>query len=701
MSNRPVIVWTKLLGSSSENQANALTTGLDGSIYVGGYTSGALDGQTYSGSKDAFLTKYSADGTKAWTKLLGTSKEDRATALTTGLDGSIYVSGQTDDALDGQTYSGAQDPFLTKFSADGTKAWTKLLGSSNSDRATALTTGLDGSIYVSGWTNGALDGQTNNGIGDAFLTKYNPDGTKVWTKLLGSSSAEQANALTTGLDGSIYVSGWTHGALDGQTYSGSGDAFLTKYNPDGSKVWTKLLGSSSDDLANALTTGLDGSIYVSGWTNGALDGQTNSGGWDVFLTKFQEVGTATYALSAGSSSYNEGSTATFALTTTNVASGTSVPYTLSGISTEDVLGNLLSGNAVVNSSGVATISVTLLSDLLTEGAETLTVAAGGTSVSTLVNDTSKDITPTYLFFTNNSTANEGDTINFELRTSGVSAGTEIPYSISIQQAVGVAYSDPSKDVMGGILFGKVTINANGLGVISVGLTNDNQTEGYENLSISAAGATSQIRISDTSLTLPTASTRTVNEGQSFTVYLSNSSYFPGAALTVKATGTGITSNDLGSLITYVVINSNSVATATFNVIAVKLSEGTETVLIQFSNGDQLLSSPISIEILDTSQSATTYSLTPGSSSVNEGSTATFTLSTTNVAAGTSVLYTLSGVSAADVTGGALSGNAVVDSSGSATISVALVNDSLTEGSETLTVTAGGATASCGGLARGH
>ena len=57
MSTNPVIVWTKLLGSSSENQAYALTTGLDGSIYVGGYTSGALDGQTYSGSKDAFLTK--------------------------------------------------------------------------------------------------------------------------------------------------------------------------------------------------------------------------------------------------------------------------------------------------------------------------------------------------------------------------------------------------------------------------------------------------------------------------------------------------------------------------------------------------------------------------------------------------------------------------------------------------------------------
>jgi uncharacterized delta-60 repeat protein len=302
MSTNPVIVWTKLLGSSSENQAYALTTGLDGSIYVGGYTSGALDGQTYSGSKDAFLTKYSADGTKAWTKLLGTSKEDRATALTTGLDGSIYVSGQTDDALDGQTYSGGQDPFLTKFSADGTKAWTKLLGSSGSDAATALTTGLDGSIYVGGWTNGALDGQTNNGSGDAFLTKYNPDGTKAWTKLLGSSGSDAATALTTGLDGSIYVGGWTNGALDGQTKSGNGsDAFLTKYNPDGTKVWTKLLGTSDGDMANALTTGLDGSIYVGGWTNGALDGQTNNGSGDAFLTKYNPDGTKAWTKLLGSS----------------------------------------------------------------------------------------------------------------------------------------------------------------------------------------------------------------------------------------------------------------------------------------------------------------------------------------------------------------------------------------------------------------
>ena len=68
--------WTKLQGTSGQDSARALTTGLDGSTYVSGFTFGRLDGNTNRGNNDAFLTKYSVDGTKAWTKLLGSSGND-------------------------------------------------------------------------------------------------------------------------------------------------------------------------------------------------------------------------------------------------------------------------------------------------------------------------------------------------------------------------------------------------------------------------------------------------------------------------------------------------------------------------------------------------------------------------------------------------------------------------------------------------
>jgi uncharacterized delta-60 repeat protein len=300
----PQVIWTKLLGTSSYDEAYSLTTGSDGAIYVAGVTTDNLDEQVNSGDGDAFVTKYNTDGTKAWTKLLGGSDYDEAYSLTTGSDGAIYVAGYTYINLDGQVNSGNNDAFVTKYNTDGTKAWTKLLGGSSYDIAYSLTTGSDGAIYVAGYTRGNLDGQVNSGGVDAFVTKYNTDGTKVWTKLLGTSGTDNAYSLTTGSDGAIYVAGLTTGNLDGQTNSGSNDAFVTKYNTDGTKAWTKLLGSSVNDYAQSLTTGSDGAIYVAGYTDGNLDGQVNSGGVDAFVTKYNTDGTKVWTKLLGSSSFD-------------------------------------------------------------------------------------------------------------------------------------------------------------------------------------------------------------------------------------------------------------------------------------------------------------------------------------------------------------------------------------------------------------
>ncbi|MFO0098155.1 MAG: SBBP repeat-containing protein, partial [Aphanizomenon sp.] len=297
----PQVIWTKLLGTIGADYAMSLTTGSDGAIYVAGYTGGNLDGQVNSGNEDAFVTKYNTDGTKAWTKLLGTSGDDRANSLTTGSDGAIYVAGYTGGNLDGQTNSGGGDSFVTKYNTDGTKAWTKLLGTSGADYARSLTTGSDGAIYVAGTTGSNLDGQVNSGGYDTFVTKYNTDGTKAWTKLLGGSGHDYANSLTTGSDGAIYVAGYTDGNLDGQVNSGGVDAFVTKYNTDGTKAWTKLLGTSGADIAYSLTTGSDGAIYVAGYTSGNLDGQVNSGGVDAFVTKYNTDGTKVWTKLLGSS----------------------------------------------------------------------------------------------------------------------------------------------------------------------------------------------------------------------------------------------------------------------------------------------------------------------------------------------------------------------------------------------------------------
>ena len=298
---QPTKAWTQLLGTSSYEWATAATAGKDGAIYVAGATGGNLEGQTSSGSGDIFFTKFNTDGTKGWTKLLGTSSDEFAAALTTGADGSIYVTGVTSGNIDSQTNNGGTDYFFTKFSAAGVKQWTQLLGSSSDEGANAITAGADGSMYVVGNTTGNLYGKTNAGGYDGFITKFDASGVKQWTQLMGTSGTDDARGVTTGADGSVYVTGYTTGNLNGQSNSGGSDAFITKFNPNGTKGWTKLLGTSEYDSANAITTGADGSIYVTGYTNGNLEGQVNRADGDSFITKFNVDGTKNWTKLLGTS----------------------------------------------------------------------------------------------------------------------------------------------------------------------------------------------------------------------------------------------------------------------------------------------------------------------------------------------------------------------------------------------------------------
>ena len=143
-------------------------------------------------------------------------------------------------------------------SANPTKAWTRLLGTSSDDRAHALTTGTDGTIYMAGTVTGNIDGQPNTSSSNAFLTKFNPDGTKAWTTLHESSESATASALTTGTDGAIYMAGNTNGkvvnGLDGQFYGGDvKDAFLTKWSVSASPT-LQFATSSGVDAERKLTS---------------------------------------------------------------------------------------------------------------------------------------------------------------------------------------------------------------------------------------------------------------------------------------------------------------------------------------------------------------------------------------------------------------------------------------------------------------
>jgi len=81
----------------------------------------------------------------------------------------------------------------------------------------------------------------------------------------------------------------------------------------------------------------------------------------------------------------------------------------------------------------------------------------------------------------------------------------------------------------------------------------------------------------------------------------------------------------------------------------------------------------------------TYSLSADNTTINEGDTVTFTLTTTNVTDGTNIAYTVTGIDANDLSSGSLTGNITVNSN-TGTAAFTLAADTTTEGDETMTLT---------------
>ncbi|WP_246051838.1 SBBP repeat-containing protein [Leptospira idonii] len=289
--------WVRLLGAASASSlGKGITVDSSGNAYISGYTTGNMDGQTKTGTNDLFVVKYDSSGNKQWTRLLGvTGVNTQALAITSDSSGNIYASGYTEGNLDGQTKTGASDLFVVKYDSNGNKQWTKLVGVTGGGALTrAITSDRSGNLYLTGETNGNLGGQTKTGSQDMFAIKLGGDGNVQWTQLLGgnASATTQGLGITRDLSNNVYITGITTNSLDGQTVTGGKDLFVVKYDTNGNKQWTKLTGITGGHFTEgfAITSDNYGNSYAAGSTTGNLDGQSGSGGKDLVVIKYDTNG---------------------------------------------------------------------------------------------------------------------------------------------------------------------------------------------------------------------------------------------------------------------------------------------------------------------------------------------------------------------------------------------------------------------------
>lgn len=211
-----------------------------------------------------------------------------------------------------------------------------------------------------------------------------------------------------------------------------------------------------------------------------------------------------YGLVTSAASVNEGESFTITLNSENVADGTLIGYTITGVDSDDIGNAALTGTFEIGTT--ESIVYTATEDTFTDGPETFQMSIDGTDtvVEVAIGDTSlSPIIPSYTLGSSSTTVNEGGVFTITLSTSNVDNGTVLPYTIS-----GVT----GADIGGAALTGNFVVGTTDS--LTFTATADATTEGDEGfvISLDNGESTFNLAIVDTSTT----------PGNSYTIATSNS-----------------------------------------------------------------------------------------------------------------------------------------------------------------------------------
>ena len=298
-------IWTKVFGvaGSSDTIVQGLILDSSGNIYINGtaYT-GTISGLTVTAASAGFIAKYDPNGNLLWLNSSMPSVRHEGTGVTLDGSGNLYLSTIVRASAMHQTNNSWLDAGLSIVKYNGTTGAyissvmiSSAAGTYRGIEAQAMVADNSGNLFIVAGTRSSAYCGSNTTIYNPALFRFDSNMSYLGCTAL-SISGNNTFSVSLSLDTAqtnIYISGYANGAtFEGQSVTGSWDAFLAKLSTSGTKIWTRLLG-----VSGAATTGTsagfdsNGYVYMAGMTSGSFGTQTISGIQDMFVAKYDPAGT--------------------------------------------------------------------------------------------------------------------------------------------------------------------------------------------------------------------------------------------------------------------------------------------------------------------------------------------------------------------------------------------------------------------------
>jgi hypothetical protein len=268
------LLWSTQVDFADAAEVKSVDVDARGNVYV----TGSIHRPTaFPTPTDAFVTKLGANGQVLWTRELRTEFQVQSWSISVDDLGNVFTSGTTRGAL-GPTFFGDFDAFVLKMNDNGDTVWARNFGTVYGDVSYAVQADGEGGAYIGGHAPNFAPGEPFKS--DAFVTRYTADGSLAWTRYLSPGLARFVGDLTLGADGSVYGVG----VVDGDR-TANGGAYACKLSPSGVVQWAGSFGSDGAEPTFGIAVDSSGSVFVSGFTEGTFAGPITGTGADAFVAK--------------------------------------------------------------------------------------------------------------------------------------------------------------------------------------------------------------------------------------------------------------------------------------------------------------------------------------------------------------------------------------------------------------------------------